>query len=88
MSPDKLQQALWDFLMTSEDALIKNVGLVQSSLVPVWYNYTLKNSKALFTFINSPAVRQLYFEVTYDEDEKVVYIDSYQKVHHEEVPVS
>lgn len=83
MRPDKLQQALWDFLMTSADALIKNVGLV-----PVWYNYTLKNSKALFTFINSPAVRQLYFEVTYDEDEKVVYIDSYQKVHHEEVPVS
>lgn len=86
MRPDKLQQALWDFMIGNANDLIENWGLVQSSLVPVWYNYTLKNSKALFTFINSPAVRHLYFEVTYNEDEKVVYIDSYQKVHHEEVP--
>ena len=86
MKPDELKQALWSFLTAFHDEDIRNIADIPSNLVAVWYNYTLKNSEALFTFINAPAADGLYFEVTYDVERESVYIDTYKKVHHKEIP--
>lgn len=42
-----------------------------------WFSKTLQNWKAL---IGSHSLRDLYFEVTYNGDLNVAYVDTYQKI--------
>lgn len=42
----------------------------------VWFSKVLKNWKAL---VSTDAVDGVYYEVTYDGDNEVAYVDAYQK---------
>lgn len=55
-------------------------GYEMSELSVVWFCYTLGNFKALVK--NTSRKDGLYFEVTFDEMRKRLYIDEYRKVNH------
>lgn len=52
-------------------------------VVTVWGCYILGNEKFLFT-TNIPDGR--YYEVTYDKNREMMYVDEYLRVNHQEVP--
>lgn len=51
----------------------------------VWFAYTLGNWKAL---CSTDLPDGLYYEVTYDRDKKVAFLDTYVKVENREVTIS
>lgn len=48
----------------------------EENIFMVWYSKSLQNHKGLFS---APGEHHIYFEITYDGDNKKFYIDMYNK---------
>lgn len=57
-------------------------GITKSEVYVVWFSYILGNAKCLIS-TNRPDHK--YYELTYDSEKNVLYVDSYLKVNHTEI---
>jgi hypothetical protein len=69
--------------MYIEARLDKSDPPVEFEVYLVWFNKTLQNWKAL---VSSTLPDGMYYEVTYNGDERETYIDAYKKVENVKVP--
>lgn len=80
----------YEFEVAAKNAVIeelrKHDTIVDiSELQLVWFCHIVGNKKAL---IYGPEMENLYAEVTYVKDSEVMYVDLYEKVEHQAVPLS
>lgn len=68
-------------------ALRKEYGVTVDNVIAVWFSKEIQNAKGLF-IIDSDALKDFYYEVTYNGDKNETYIDRYLKIEHSVVPDS
>lgn len=75
-----------DFIGLCKDAIYGYyMGEVNKQQIQiVWFNYTLRNYKALFMAKHTD---NLYFECTWNSDKKELYTDIYEKQHKLTIPL-
>lgn len=62
-------------------ALRKEYGVTVDNVIAVWFSKEIQNAKGLF-IIDSNALKDFYYEVTYNGDKNETYIDRYLKIEH------
>lgn len=62
-------------------ALRKEYGVTVDNIIAVWFSKEIQNAKGLF-IIDSDALKDFYYEVTYNGDKNETYIDRYLKIEH------
>lgn len=62
-------------------ALRKEYGVTVDNVIAVWFSKEIQNAKGLF-IIDSDALKDFYYEVTYNGDKNETYIDRYLKIEH------
>jgi Family of unknown function (DUF6275) len=78
----KAQQAVVDYFNARSDKSDAYV-LRLADVYVVWFCKTLQNWKAL---ISTNVPDNMYYEVTYDGDKKIIYLDAYRKFDNVSIP--
>lgn len=69
------------------EVIAGNLGCEPEEVYMVWQSKTLQNIKGLFSSDVDQA-KGLYYEATYNGDKKEMYLDTYQKLDNQVIPVN
>ena len=70
-----------EFIKRGKELVSNRVGTETVAVFVVWYSKSLQNHQALFGAYNSDK----YFELTYDGDKGVAYLDTYENEKNEDI---
>lgn len=70
----KAKQIVWQYVLNQQN---KSEPIPEFSVYVVWFSKTLQNWKAL---ISTTLPGQMYYEVTYNGNDKETYLDAYKKI--------
>lgn len=73
---DKARRVVFQYVMSQLDKSDPPIDFTVDGVYVVWFSKTLKNWKAL---VSTTLPDQMYYEVTYDGENKRVYLDAYKK---------
>jgi uncharacterized protein DUF6275 len=76
---DKAKAIVWDYVMSHLD---KSDPIPDFKVYEVTFSYTLGNWKAM---ISTTLPDKMYYEVTYDRDNKCTYLDAYIKLDNKKI---
>jgi hypothetical protein len=83
--PDQARTIVLDYFNQSRDATDKGrKDLLLEDVYVVWFCKTLQNWKAL---VSTTVPDLVYYEVTYNGNENLVYLDIYSKTLNMEIPL-
>ena len=69
--------------VNKEHANKRTAGVIADEVFVVWYSKTLQNAKAILGVPGSPKL----FEITYNGSKNELYLDEYEKVSNQMVPL-
>ena len=73
---DICKRSVVDYFNNRKDSTDKNGDITEDNVFIVWMCKTLQNHKAM---VSTTVSDGMYYELTYNGDEKVWYLDAYKK---------
>ena len=80
----RCKEAVVDYFNDRKDCTDKNGDITEDDVYVVWYCKTLQNSKAL---LSTTVLDGMYYELTYNGDERELYLDAYKKWENKKIEV-
>lgn len=74
------------FIEFAQEKIAERLGCNKEEVYVVWLSKTLQNIKGLFSS-NVPEAKGLYYEATYNGDNKELYLDTYKKQSNEHLDI-
>jgi hypothetical protein len=73
---DKARRIVFEYVKSKLEKTDTHVTFAQDEVYVVWFSKTLQNWKAL---LSTTLPDGMYYEVTYNGDDLVAYLDAYKK---------